>query len=166
MQTANFGFLSVNDARLLQLGALAEQFFRDDPGTAKLRQFAELFFKTVDALHALYLGDANILFFNRDEIVLSYREMCGLVDSALAHFSNENVPLWHWYVAADCEQSGYLSFSSLFGQSPTRIGALNAMRLIFEPIKPLSNVERRNFVQSWLYDSADERLKVAALERM
>jgi type I restriction enzyme R subunit len=59
VQTANFGFLSVHDARLVQLGALAEQYFRDDPGTAvfKLRQFAELLSKTIAALHALYLGE-------------------------------------------------------------------------------------------------------------
>jgi type I restriction enzyme, R subunit len=49
----------VHDAQLVQLGALAERYFRDDPGTAifKLRQFAELLSKTVAARHALYLGE-------------------------------------------------------------------------------------------------------------
>ena len=48
MQTANFGFLDVHDAKLLQLGALAERYFRDDPSTCliKLRQFAELIAKS------------------------------------------------------------------------------------------------------------------------
>ena len=43
----------------MQLGALAERYFRDDPGTAifKLRQFAELLSKTIAARHALYLGE-------------------------------------------------------------------------------------------------------------
>ena len=51
MQTANFGFLRGQDAQLAQLGALAERYFRDDPGTAvfKLRQFAELLSKTIAA---------------------------------------------------------------------------------------------------------------------
>jgi type I restriction enzyme, R subunit len=59
MKSANFGFLSGHDPQLVQLGALAELYFRDDPGTAifKLRQFAELLSKTVAARHALYLGD-------------------------------------------------------------------------------------------------------------
>jgi hypothetical protein len=44
LPTSNFAFLSVHDAQLRQLGALAERYFCDDPGTAifKLRQFAEL----------------------------------------------------------------------------------------------------------------------------
>jgi type I restriction enzyme R subunit len=43
----------------MQLGAFAERYFKDDPGTAiiKLRQFAELLSKTVAAHHALYLDE-------------------------------------------------------------------------------------------------------------
>ncbi len=59
LSTENFGFLAKQDPELVKLGALAERYFRDDPGTAifKLRQFAELLCKTVAAHHALYLGD-------------------------------------------------------------------------------------------------------------
>jgi type I restriction enzyme R subunit len=57
--TSNFNFLKAQDAQLAQLGALAERYFRDDPGTAvfKLRHFAELLSKTVAAHNALYLGE-------------------------------------------------------------------------------------------------------------
>ena len=43
LTSANFAFLSVHDAKLVQLAALAERYPRDDPATAifKLRQFAE-----------------------------------------------------------------------------------------------------------------------------
>ena len=52
LPTSNFAFLAAHDAQLVQLvqlGALAERYFRDDPGTAifKLRQFAELLSKTI-----------------------------------------------------------------------------------------------------------------------
>ena len=49
MQTANFGFLDAHDAKLVQLGALSERYFRGDPSTCliKLRQFAELIAKLV-----------------------------------------------------------------------------------------------------------------------
>jgi len=42
LPTSNFAFLDVHDAQLVKLAALAERYFRDDPGTAifKLRQFA------------------------------------------------------------------------------------------------------------------------------
>ncbi|WP_409560317.1 type I restriction-modification system endonuclease [Hyphomicrobium sp. MC8b] len=55
----NFGFLIVDDERLVDLGAFAERYFRDDPSTAifKLRQFAELLAKLVAAHHATYQGE-------------------------------------------------------------------------------------------------------------
>jgi type I restriction enzyme R subunit len=58
-QSGNFGFLGVHDALLAQLGALAERYFRDDPGTAtiKLRQLAELLAENIAARHALYQGE-------------------------------------------------------------------------------------------------------------
>lgn len=42
--SANFDFLSSQDAQLVRLGALAERYFKDDPNTCliKLRQFGEL----------------------------------------------------------------------------------------------------------------------------
>lgn len=57
--TGNFAFLSIHDAKLVQLAALAERYFRDDPTTAifKLRQFAELLSKLIAAHHALYEGE-------------------------------------------------------------------------------------------------------------
>ncbi|RAQ42887.1 type I restriction-modification system endonuclease [Arthrospira sp. O9.13F] len=43
-ESANFEFLRSHDLQLVRLGALAERYFRDDPGTCliKLRQFAEV----------------------------------------------------------------------------------------------------------------------------
>jgi type I restriction enzyme, R subunit len=58
---SNFAFLSVHDAQLVQLGTLAERYFREDPSTAifKLRQFAELVSKLIAAHHALYRGERD-----------------------------------------------------------------------------------------------------------
>jgi type I restriction enzyme R subunit len=59
VQTANFGFLEAHDAKLVQLGGLAERYFRDDPSTClfKLRQFAELIANLAAAHNALYVGE-------------------------------------------------------------------------------------------------------------
>jgi type I restriction enzyme, R subunit len=59
LSSRNFAFLSVHDAQLAQLAALAERYFRDDPPTAifKLRQFAELLSKLIAARHGLYEGE-------------------------------------------------------------------------------------------------------------
>lgn len=59
LATPNFGFLAKQDPNLVQLGALAERYFRDDPSTTllKLRQFAELLSKLIAAHHGLYGGE-------------------------------------------------------------------------------------------------------------
>jgi type I restriction enzyme R subunit len=56
---SNFAFLGVHDKRLVTLGGLAEQYFREDPSTAivKLRQFAELTAKMIAARHGAYEGE-------------------------------------------------------------------------------------------------------------
>ena len=55
----NFDFLTVHDAKLVELAARAEYYFQDDPATTiiKLRQFAELMAKLVAAQHAAYEGE-------------------------------------------------------------------------------------------------------------
>jgi type I restriction enzyme R subunit len=59
LTSANFAFLTVHDAQLVQLAALAERYFRDDPATAifKLRQFAELLSKLIAARQGTYEGE-------------------------------------------------------------------------------------------------------------
>jgi type I restriction enzyme R subunit len=61
LSTANFGFLAKQDQTLVQLGAMAERYFRDDPSTCllKLRQFAEVLAKLVAAHHRLYEGERD-----------------------------------------------------------------------------------------------------------
>jgi type I restriction enzyme R subunit len=54
----NFAFLESHDSRLVQLGALAERYFAEDPSTTlfKLRQLAELLARLVAARTAQYKG--------------------------------------------------------------------------------------------------------------
>jgi hypothetical protein len=54
----NFSFLKAHDARLVMLGAQAEKYFPEDPGTCliKLRQFAEVMAKIVAARTATDVG--------------------------------------------------------------------------------------------------------------
>lgn len=54
--SANFEFLAAYDEQLVRYGALAEQYFADDPNTSllKLRQFAELAAFTIAAKTARY----------------------------------------------------------------------------------------------------------------
>lgn len=76
LATPNFGFLAKQDPKLVQLGAVAERYFQDDPPTSliKLRQFAALLAKLVAAHHGLYEGEREtfeeiLLRLSRDRIL-------------------------------------------------------------------------------------------------
>lgn len=120
---------------------------------------------------SLAVHDANILFNHRATITLSHKEMGALIDSTLDSIDNVVVPLWHWYLEADAHKSGHLSIASIIGPPRRRAGALKAMRLIGEQIKPLAPIgdednglDRRHFIRSWLLPDRDDAVKVAALE--
>ena len=83
--TENFGFLSVHDAKLVQLAALAEPYFRDDPATSifKLRQFAELMSKLIAAHHAVYEGERET--FEETLRRLSYERIIAKETADLSH---------------------------------------------------------------------------------
>ncbi len=56
IQSQNFSFMRVHELQFDRLGALAEQYFRNDPNTCliKLRQFGELLAQEVAARVGLY----------------------------------------------------------------------------------------------------------------
>ena len=74
--SANFAFLAPHDQQLVRLGALAENYFRDDPNTCliKLRQFGELLAQLSAAYVGVYTGPEqsqfDLLRNLRDERVL------------------------------------------------------------------------------------------------
>ena len=138
---------------------------------ARFRLLAAMVAVTGNDETVLGVHDANLLFKERSSLDLSRQEMQGLIDSGLDNINHEVVPLWYWYVEAGGQDSGYLSLSTITGSQSLRIGALTAMRLIGDPIKPLpplasedDGVTRGAFVASWLSHSSNERVKVAALE--
>lgn len=107
--------------------------------------------------------DANILFFGRESIKFSVREVDGLIDCGLEHFSNENCPLWYWLVLQRAFQRSLMPIFATFGTDNGRCGAFDAMRLIAEPIDA-AVIERKKVIQSALSETSESRLKVAVLK--
>lgn len=120
---------------------------------------------------ALKTHDANLLYAQRNAVQLSRREMQGLIRAALDNAPHETIPLWHWYVAANAQENGYLSLMSFIGSQGERAGALAAMTLIHEEIKPLDPIgpgdegfQAHDFIRSWLSEGTQDNVKTAALE--
>jgi hypothetical protein len=113
---------------------------------------------------ALGVHDANILFAAKTSPPFGDREWYGLLVSGLEHYRHENVPLWHWYAKTNGFKRKLLSIYAAAGPSvEARIGALQAMRVICEPLASTSNLRRSDFIELWLKKDTPGAVKVAAL---
>jgi hypothetical protein len=114
--------------------------------------------------HVLAVHDANILFATYTSTSFGDRELGGLLVSGLEHYQQENVPLWHWYAKQNGFKRSLLSVYAVTEPSvQARIGALQAMRLISEPLASIRDVPRSAFIKQWLTKDTPGGVKVAAL---
>lgn len=113
---------------------------------------------------ALGSHDANLLFKARSKFDFGRRELNGLLDESLAHFKNQNAPLWHWVASVDGFKNRILPISTVIGPPDLRVGALKAMRLISEPIIEEENFGRKFIVPLWFSKESDASIRIAALE--
>ena len=114
----------------------------------------------------LVLGvhDANLLFLERDNINFGLFELYGLIESGLANFQSKSTPLWYWLRKIDLNNDNkILAKLSLFGTPVDRIGALQAMRYLGEPLPDEEGQPRDTFLASWLSKNSSNELKTAAL---
>lgn len=108
--------------------------------------------------------DANLLFKAKTKFDFGRRELNGLLNCGLEHYSNETVPLWHWLSAVDGFKGGILPICSVIGSSERRVGALKAMRLIAEQIIEEEHFGRKYIVPTWFSKGVESAVRVAALE--
>jgi hypothetical protein len=108
----------------------------------------------------LGVHDANIIFSQGRNLKLGRIELSGLVSAGLTNYSAENAPLWYWLAAMDGFSRSILPVYTFIGSdTKRRVGAINAMRVIGEPIH---QNDRLLCLERWFSESDDE-IKVAAL---
>lgn len=113
---------------------------------------------------ALGVHDANLLYSQRKKFMFGARERSGLLNAALEHYDNENVPLWHWLASLGGFDKHILPFYSLLaGSDKRRQNAIAAMRIIGESV-PDDSPGRKQFVMFWLSDATPDPVRVKALE--
>jgi hypothetical protein len=109
----------------------------------------------------LGVHDANLIYAHGRHFDLGEREVEGLIDSGLEHYSQENVPLWGWIAACNGFDKPLLAVHSAFDSSTERrAGALNAMRRISAV---LSEEEQESFRDSWFEKGSPNVVRIAAL---
>lgn len=129
---------------------------------ARFRLLSTVLWQQGNDEQSVGVHDANLLYASAADLDLGYPEMEALLKSGLAHFSNENTPVWKWFASIEDQYPDLLPFLSLTAFTSQRVGALEAMRLLggsmeFDPI-----IGRPTAVEIWL--SAPNEIKAAALE--
>lgn len=112
---------------------------------------------------SLGVHDSNLMFLERERLKLGLYEKYGLIDAGLVHFSSKATPLWYWIASVDGLSDGLLPHLSIFGFSLQRIGALQAMRYVAEPLPNDGDQARSKYLEAWLSKESSSDLKVAAL---
>lgn len=107
--------------------------------------------------------DANLLFKSRSQFEFGNKELHGLVGAGLQNIKNENVPLWHWLLKLGGKWR-LLTTLSIIGPKSHRLGAINCMKLVSEPIAEESGITRRDVLNAWFSDRTDSKLRLAAIE--
>lgn len=117
----------------------------------------------------LHLGnhDANLIFRNRETLPLSVQETRALVDTGVAGFGGQNVPLWYWLKHEGGNKVSFERVAGLisFGTDQEKKNALKILTWAEEPVRPaLQNDSYSSVFKSFLSDDAKEPVFSAALE--
>jgi hypothetical protein len=113
---------------------------------------------------SLGVHDANLLFTDGGHFNFGRRELNGLLSSGFEHYSHQNAPLWRWFAAIEGFKSDILPSYSVIGSSIERkVGALEAMRLISEPLPNGPQENREFYLNCWFSDESPSAVKIAAL---
>lgn len=107
----------------------------------------------------LPVHDANRLFAAADNIDFGAPEIRSLLASGLASYQHENIPVWRWF--SENGDADTLLWQSVGGRSDAiKVGALEAMRDMAQPIVKDELLSREAIVENWLAEknAADNRL--------
>ncbi len=103
----------------------------------------------------LYLGvhDANLLFEMRGEFDFSDGEYRGLIDTGVAGFGHQHVPLWHWLSCSSRIDDVFhrVSLLAIFGDSGERGNAIRILQISGQGVPQLDGaIDRAEVLQRWL----------------
>lgn len=142
--------------------SLAKEADLDSSEVARFRLLSNVVKTSANDEQILGVHDANLLFLRRDEYVFGSREKVGLLRAGIDHFTEENVPVWHWLAPMDAR--AVLPFSFPGELEITRRNAISVMRLRALPLEGdgVTGLDRR-VVGLWLAQDSPASVRVAAL---
>jgi hypothetical protein len=130
---------------------------------ARLRLIGATAKKTGNDAITLGVHDANLLYEHRRDYLFSFRETRGLLDCGLENLADQNVPVWTWLAELTNGRPDLLMALTIYGEDALRAGAIQAMRLLAEPIRQLAPRDSDVVESFWLGERTPNGVKQAAL---
>ncbi|CDO34968.1 DUF4062 domain-containing protein [Novosphingobium sp. KN65.2] len=129
---------------------------------ARMRLIAGTYGKSQNDKQTLGVHDANLLYAQKKQLKFSAMEKLGLLEAGLSYLRDQNVPIWSWLKDISDGRDNLLTRISLSSEPAERAGAIEAMRLLQEPVVPLSS-DDEIVDDHWLGLGKPTDVKIAAL---
>ncbi|WP_417807107.1 DUF4062 domain-containing protein [Thioclava sp.] len=133
---------------------------------ARMRLVASTLYRSGNDETVLGAHDANLLFRYRENVELGSEEIGGLIDSGIAGFGSQNIPLWHW-IAHHLEGEKNLENLAITASIADETKQAHAVRLIsllgIEPSEIGAVVSRERTIRRWLDEDAKRGVFTEAL---
>jgi hypothetical protein len=116
----------------------------------------------------LHLGnhDANLLFLKRNDFDFSDQECCALLDSGVAGFNHQNVPLWHWIKRLSSSDGiRQIELLSVCGNSQQKGNAIRILQSAGRSVPTFDHpFDRQKIIGIWLSDESTPQEFEAAVD--
>lgn len=116
---------------------------------------------------SIFLGphDANLIYRKDDDIALGREEKAGLLKSGLRYYASKNVPLWRWVREIQAIESEHLAVLTLVvsDEDHVKSNIIDLLRAAKIEVGLTPPIERAYYLDHWLSDKRDSRVRNAAL---
>ena len=124
---------------------------------ARMRLVASSVYRSGNDETVLGAHDANLLFRYRDTLELGNGEVRGLVESGIAGFGGQNIPLWHWVskYLKDEKNRESLALTAAIADETKQAHAIRLISLLdIEPPNIADFFSREETIRGWMDEEA------------
>ncbi len=124
---------------------------------ARMRLVASSVYRSGNDETVLGAHDANLLFRHRDILELGSGEIGELVESGIAGFGSQNIPLWHWVskYLKDEKNQERLAATAVISDETKQAHAIRLISLLgIEPPHIADLFSRENTIRQWMDEDA------------
>ncbi|MEM8770079.1 MAG: DUF4062 domain-containing protein [Pseudomonadota bacterium] len=110
--------------------------------------------------------DANLLFIARNEMEFSGKELRALIETGVAGYGQQNVPLWYWLKEYESPEDSLsrLDILSWVSDGEVKKNAIRLLQLLQAPVPSVGGFDRTKMLTSWVLDEDNPDACLAGID--